>query len=897
MLPKPAVCAQCPMANIGIGFVPLTLRPGATLLVGEAPGENEAERGEAFVGPSGSVLNNLLRASGQDRGNISTINVLSCRPPNNIFPTDFKQHYMPRSDGYGALEYCKKHHLEPALAARDWKKIYAVGDQALQALTPRKGILVWRGSPLPLKGDNSRLRVIPTLHPSYLMRDFSQLNNVVADLRKNLEPVPENYNLYATADQLAEFNSRTVAFDFEWDRFENITICGISGRFYEALTGTWDNAERTAEFKRIFTSATDLIGHNIIGADTKYFERMGWHITARMHDTMLKQHLIQPDQKHGLGFVASVFTNKMFWKGKGIEQEDADGNVTETKYQWRTWNTPEAIPRTLGGYGGCISDDEAYRLYNARDTDGSLQINTHLDTLLEKWGLMSVYRNVSVPISYICRDISDAGLRIDGSKIHTIREELGAEIIQLERDLPEGLRPYEQPINRLIDAPPGTYKPKSIKCKGTKKAGTAHDPVTITVLAPRQDIQCPSCGKQIASPKLLAVKKIKVPGIEVVRPWASAPKVIAYARAHKLKVPIKRERGTETADVQARAGWGRTHPEFRTLDRIKKLATEVNTFAKESMLHQERLYFRLNPVGTSEGRFSSNGQRKGIDPNIQNQPLSIRKIYIPDQDTYRFVELDYSGGENWLTAWLAQDKMRLSRLGQPDYNEHLDLARQIFDCPDLSKSKEDEREFWGQRLTGFACYDIAKHANHGSNYGMTWTKLQEYLEAHGIFFTAKQCKDVLAVRVEMNPETARWQQETVERAKRDGFLRNAFGRIRWFSSRSVSTESLAFLPASTLADIIIRAMIGHYPDRFPDECGNLGLTAIGEMVSGWRIAAQIHDSLLMQGPGDTWETQALRSKAIMEQKWKELGGFSLTVEAKCGKIGASWGSIERVALD
>lgn len=893
MLAKPDVCKNCPLYSIGIGFVPPTYKPGTTLLVGEAPGENEADKGEAFVGPSGSLLNNLLRSAGIKRDDVSTTNVICCQPPLNIFPTDFKFHATTRADAYGAVEYCKHHHLDPVLKARDWKKIIAVGDKALEALTPRKGILVWRGSPLPLKGDNSRLRVIPTLHPSYIMRDFKMVSAVVADLKKTLHAVPENYNLYATEEDLAAFDAKQVAFDFEWGKDQNITLCGISGRFYEGITGAWSGG-RIAEFRRIFEQATDLIGHNIIGADTKYFEKMGWQIGAQMQDTMLKQHLIQPDMKHGLGFVASVFTNKMFWKGKGIEQEDADGNVVETKYQWRTWNTSEAIPRELGGYGGCISDDEAYRLYNARDTDGSYQINTHLDTLLDRWGLTGVYRNVSVPISYICRDISDAGLRINGSLIGEIRQELGKEVEELEQTLPDGLKPIELPINRLEQAPPGTYKPKQVKCKGTKKAGTAHVPVEVTVSYPGQVVQCPSCNGVLKCPRLTEIKKIKVPGFKTVRPWASQQQVIKYAREHKLKVPMNRKRGTEAADVQARAGWGRTNPEFRTLDRIKKLNTECTTFAKESMQHQTRLYFRLNPVGTSEGRFSSNGQRKGIDPNIQNQPPSIRKIYIPDDPTFRFVELDYSGGENWLTAWLAQDHQRLERLGTPGYNEHLDLSRQIFDCPDLSKSKEDIREFWGQRLSGFACYDIAKHANHGSNYGMTWVKLQEYLESHGIFFTAAQCKEVLEIRAEMNPETARWQNETVEMAKRDGFLRNAFGRIRWFSSRSVSTESLAFLPASTLADIIIRAMIGHYPDRFPDECGNLGLTAIGELESGWRIAAQIHDSLLLQGPGENYLTQLEKSATIMEQPWKELQGFALRVSMKAGEPGGSWGSLEEV---
>lgn len=863
--------------------------------MGEAPGADEAEAGKPFVGGSGSFLNNLLARAGIKRETISVANSICCRPPNNVYPTDFKWHYTSRTDARAAVAYCQSHFLEPLVKSQEWEKIIAVGDQALQALTTRRGILVWRGSPLPTRWDNTQLKVIPTLHPAYLLRDMNMASVVVGDLRKKPIPVPENYNLYATPSNLKLFEATTVAFDFEWDRYENITICGVSGRFYEALTGSWD-ASNKAEFRRIFENATDLIGHNIIGADTKYFTRMGWQITARMHDTMLKQHLLQPSMKHGLGFVGSVFTNKMFWKGKGHEQEDADGNIVETKYQWRTWNTPDAIPRELGGYGGCTSDDEAFRLYNARDTDGSFQINTHLDTLLAKWNLEHVYWNVAVPISYICRDISDAGIRIDTSKLKTIREELRTEIDTLEQTLPDGLSPFTMAVSKQIPAPPNTYKPKIVKCKGTKKAGTAHDPIEITVHSPGGTIQCPTCASELKQPKLVVVKKIKVAGTVLVRPYNSSPKVMAYARSVGLKIPMNRKRGTEAADVNARKGWGRTHPEFRILDKIKKLGTELNTFAKEEMENVDRLFFRLNPTGTSEGRFSSSGQRQGIDPNIQNQPISIRKIYVPYRPDYSFIELDYSSGENFLTAFLARDHARLGRLRTPGYSEHLDLARQIFDCPDLTKSQEDVRDFWGQRLTGFQCYDIGKHANHGGNYGMTHIKLQEYMEMNGIFFSTKQCKDIIAVRKAMNPETARWQDETIERAKRDGYLRNVFGRIRWFSTRDIATKALAFLPASTLADIIIRAMIGHFPSRFQQEIVALGLTRVGDMCDNTAISAQIHDSLLIQGPTGTILEQAARSKAIMEQCWRELEGFNLSVEVKMGGPGVSWGELKGITI-
>lgn len=71
---------------------------------------------------------------------------------------------------------------------------------------------------------------------------------------------------------------------------------------------------------------------------------------------------------------------------------------------------------------------------------------------------------------------------------------------------------------------------------------------------------------------------------------------------------------------------------------------------------------------------------------------------------------------------------------------------------------------------------------------------------------------------------------------------------------------------------------------------------MGECESGWRIAAQVHDSLLLCGPSNLALTQAHKSAMIMKQPWKELDGFSLDVEVKMGDTGKSWGELRKVIL-
>jgi uracil-DNA glycosylase len=57
------------------------------LIVGEAPGAQEDERGRPFIGKGGQLLDRLLADAGIDRASVAVANVLKCRPPANRTPT------------------------------------------------------------------------------------------------------------------------------------------------------------------------------------------------------------------------------------------------------------------------------------------------------------------------------------------------------------------------------------------------------------------------------------------------------------------------------------------------------------------------------------------------------------------------------------------------------------------------------------------------------------------------------------------------------------------------------------------------------------------------------------------------------------------------------------------
>ena len=83
-----SLCKECELGNTRNNFVFGTGDPHADLmLIGEAPGEEEDQKGEPFVGRAGKLLDKILRAINKNRNEgVYITNVLKCRPPNNRDP-------------------------------------------------------------------------------------------------------------------------------------------------------------------------------------------------------------------------------------------------------------------------------------------------------------------------------------------------------------------------------------------------------------------------------------------------------------------------------------------------------------------------------------------------------------------------------------------------------------------------------------------------------------------------------------------------------------------------------------------------------------------------------------------------------------------------------------------
>lgn len=867
---KPGFCDNCPINKYTEGYVaPQEVEGSDKLIIGEAAGETEVRFGRPFAGLSGNYLNVMLKNAGEPREQWNVVNVLGCRPKdakgNNTFPLGNQWPHTDQATARKAVEHCAKHHLAPFLTKKKWSKVLALGEQALRAATGKAGITYWRGSPLKFQwGLSEKPSVIPTYHPSFVGRSTEYTPIVIQDIGRTTELPKNSYRFNPSLEELKDWNPKVFAFDLEWDRNDNITVCGISDGYYQATVFSWK--EEYVDFlKNLFENATDLIGWNIISADLPYFEKLGWNIKAKLHDTMLKQHLIQPDFPHTLAFASSVFTKAPFWKGRGKGEDDDEAADISGAPQYKTWNKDWAIPIEYGGYGGCKSEEDAYLLYNAYDTARSFEIEFPINTELEANDLAHVYWNLVVPVAKICKDITSTGWKLDTTRLDDIIKNLDEKIQELDAALPEGLRSFKQEKNINVPAPPGTYKEKTKKCRKCKKI--------LTFTKPDQVITC--CEREVPSGPMKEVKIIKQKSYEIVRPWASSEKVKAYARSKQLKIRKNYKTDRETADKYTRAHWATSHSEFRILNELVEFNTLRTNFAKDSLRDKHEVLFKILVHGTAEGRVSSSGKRRGIDLNIQNQPKQFRSVYIPSQPGHGTLDSDWASGENTLTAWFAQDWDLLDRIqNDPDFDEHTETAKWLFNVKEVDK---------GLRKQG-------KIVNHGMNYGMGYRKLLEEFHKNQIFeYTYTDTKEFIEIWRQKKEKIYQWQQRVVTAASRDGYLKNPFGRKRWLNMRDWHSKALAFLPASTLADMMLRCMVALYPSIYPSEIRNLGLNVARELPSGWYLRAQIHDSMVTIGP-DEFKDEAMDVVgAVMGQKWPELNDLAIHVEHSYSGKGGSWG--------
>ncbi len=138
------------------------------MFLGEAPGADEDLQGLPFVGRAGELLTRMIGAMQFNRAEVFIANTVKCRPPNNRNPEPDE------------TEACRPFIMRQIELIRP-KVIVMLGAVPLRLLFPevRAGITRIRGSWMDYHG----IKVMPTFHPAYLLRNPAAKADVWKDLQ------------------------------------------------------------------------------------------------------------------------------------------------------------------------------------------------------------------------------------------------------------------------------------------------------------------------------------------------------------------------------------------------------------------------------------------------------------------------------------------------------------------------------------------------------------------------------------------------------------------------------------------------------------------------------------------------------------------------------------------
>lgn len=198
--------------------------------------------------------------------------------------------------------------------------------------------------------------------------------------------------------------------------------------------------------------------------------------------------------------------------------------------------------------------------------------------------------------------------------------------------------------------------------------------------------------------------------------------------------------------------------------------------------------------------------------NLQNQPPSFRKMFVPDEGKV-LVEADLKQAEAMLVAWFSQDPAMMETF-QEGKDIHTWNAARIFGKPPGEVTKEERY--------------LAKRMVHALNYGLGPGQFSVFVS-----LPLTRAKELTSLYFQAFPSIKDWHRWIEEEVGRSRTLVNPYGRPRIFFGRlgpDLYRKAYSFLPQSTCVDYL-----------------NLGLVRLEpQLPEGAEVLLQVHDSIVIQ---------------------------------------------------
>jgi uracil-DNA glycosylase/DNA polymerase I-like protein with 3'-5' exonuclease and polymerase domains len=779
--------------------------PARIMIVGEAPGEEEDRKGQPFIGPSGNELDKLLGEVGISRTECFVTNVLRYRPDRNDIEPFF---YWNKTKVPSNFIKFRNIHVHPKLfeginelrteiATVKPNIVVALGNTPLYALTGNWGITKWRGSMIHVDGDNP-VKLIPTIHPANLFRDWSQRGSIVYDLKKarrfiDGSPYPKpnwNFRIAPTYEEAMNVLERLlykvrqgplrISFDLE-TRFGHIDCAGVSWSLLDAICLPFlrgDNSDYwTAEQEAVIIYYLYLIlthpNAEVVGQNQLYDCQYTWRhwsfIPRVKQDTMISQHSIFSDLPKAIAFQASLYCNYyVYWKEEGKHRNPEIGDRSHWYYNCED----------------LVYTDEAGQVENA---------------IVKKLGLEKIHQaqqDMFWPVLWTMQ----RGVKVDLKRRADLTAEVKGQLALRNQFLKDVLG---HDLNTGSNGPNGQMQKLFYEDLG------------------------------------LPVQRTRATKNKPSRPTLDDD---ALQKLGKLE-PIVR-------------------PLVNCIADIRTLRVFLSTFLESELDIDQRMRCSYNIGGSESGksapktyRLSSSENAFGSGANLQNIPSekskslgkaaargniavlgdpyqlpNIRSIFVPDEG-YVFFDGDLDRADLQVVAAEARDPQLLHalRIGADIHlmNAFLCVGREP---PPIEELVETHPKYRDHRGPMKYQREFAKVFCHATNYGGK----SRTVAAH----TGRTIHEIDVAQkrwFQTNPGIAQWHLRTANQVRRFKFVENRFG-YRWYifdRTDEILPEALAWIPQSTVSNVINKIWMNLF----------LNLPKV-------EILLQVHDSLAGQFPDD-----------------------------------------------
>lgn len=391
------------------------------MVVGEAPGRNEDETGQPFVGDSGKMLNEMLLAAHLHPAKLFICNAVSCRPPNNKTPTKSE------------IKACKKW-LDYQIAMVKPKYVLLFGNVPLESISGKKGIKKARGVPFEKNG----IIYLPTYHPAYALRDPGQRIIIEQDISLFAKIVENkgiprekklNYRVVRTPldfDAMLAALEGTVSFDIEtnslnpWQRWNAkgeyepaaITLVGCgtaTGQFSipcDLPDSPWSKEALDEMMKRLADKLEDCFVVMQFGKFDCLWMRVFFGVDLRNDfDTGLAHYMIDENSFHGLKELAQRFLGAPNWE-VDLKTKKGLGNVDKLV------------------------------LYHAHDLYYTRELRFVLGKkLVQDPDVRKVFQKIMMPLARQSVDWQYDGIYVDMTKFDEAEKFLRGEVAAAEKEL------------------------------------------------------------------------------------------------------------------------------------------------------------------------------------------------------------------------------------------------------------------------------------------------------------------------------------------------------------------------------------------------------------------------------------------------------------------------------